>query len=89
MHASLAPENVAATIGYIKDDADSRKVPVLWWVGPSSRPLDLAEQLIQLGFSLEDDSPGMAVELAKLNNNLPKPERFSIRRVRADIPLRE
>src|SRR4030042_3985878 len=42
MDARLAPDHVEAKIQYIVDDAKSRNVPVLWWVGPSTRPADLA-----------------------------------------------
>ena len=78
MEARLAPEQVQPTIDYVIADAKSRHVPVLWWVGPSTRPADLAERLVAYGFSIDEDGPGMAVNLDKLNESLPVAEGCSI-----------
>ncbi len=78
MSTRLDPEDVEPTIEYIVADAVARNVPVLWWIGPSTRPTDLAKSLINHGFDMDEDGPGMAVELASLNDNLPGPEGLSI-----------
>jgi GNAT superfamily N-acetyltransferase len=79
MDSRLAASEVEATIQYLQSDAEKRQVPILWWVGPSSQPANLAEQLVQHGFTVDEDGPGMAVELEKLNETLPRPAGLSIR----------
>ena len=78
MDAQLTPGQVEPTIDYVIADAKSRHVPVLWWVGPSTHPVDLAERLVKYGFSIDEDGPGMAVNLDKLNESLPVAEGCTI-----------
>jgi ribosomal protein S18 acetylase RimI-like enzyme len=85
MDAQLEQENVDSTIQYIISDARLRKVPALWWVGPSSRPADLAKRLLENGFTVDEDGPGMAVALANLNLNLPIPAGLSVREAQDDV----
>jgi GNAT superfamily N-acetyltransferase len=84
MDARLAHEEVDATIQTLVSDAGSRGVPVMWWIGPSTQPVDLGEHLKKHGFMLNEDSPGMAVDLAKLNEKLISPEGFSIQQAQDD-----
>lgn len=78
MDARLDPDNVDEAIETIKTDALLHKVPVLWWIGPSSQPADLARYLEKHGFTLDEESPGMAVDLADMNVNLAPPASLSI-----------
>ena len=78
MDARLTPEQAESTIEYVVADSRSRNVPILWWVGPSTRPSDLAQRLVNHGFSIDEDGPGMAVDLDKLNEHLPVPDGCSI-----------
>jgi len=78
MDARLSPEKVDGAIETIKADAKLHNVPVLWWLGPSSQPADLARHLLDQGFMVEDDGPGMAVDLATVNTNLSAPHGLSI-----------
>jgi len=78
MDARLAPENVEAAIQFLVADAEQRNVPILWWVGPSTQPADLAKYLEKYDFSVDDDGPGMAVILENLYENLPMAEGISI-----------
>ncbi len=89
MDARLEPEKVEATIQCIKSDAEARQVPVLWWVGPSTRPANLGRQLEEDGFIIDDDGPGMAVNLAYLNDSLPLPEGLDIHRALDEVTIRE
>ncbi|NJD58805.1 MAG: GNAT family N-acetyltransferase [Anaerolineae bacterium] len=84
MDSRLATEQVDATIQYLQADAEKRQVPILWWVGPSSRPADLADRLVKRGFTIDEDGPGMAVELEKLNESLPRPEGLAIKPAQDD-----
>jgi GNAT superfamily N-acetyltransferase len=78
MDARIPESRVDRTIREVIEEASTRHVPVRWWIGPSTRPQNLAEHLESFGFTLGDDAPGMAVELNKLNENLPKPEGLSV-----------
>lgn len=81
MDSRLAEGEVEPTILYLLSDAEIRKVPILWWTGPSTRPVDLAGRLLQHGFSVDEDGSGMAVILEELNESLPVPDHFSIHSV--------
>ena len=89
MDARLEPDKVNATIQSIKTDAETRQVPVLWWVGPFTHPVNLGRQLQEDGFIIDDDGPGMAVNLAYLNEDLPLPEGLDIHRALDDITIHE
>ena len=79
MDAHLAIEHVDAAIQMIVSDAQARNVPLLWWIGPSTRPTTLGAHLEHHGFTRDDDSPGMAVELTSLRAPPVKPAGLSIR----------
>ncbi len=81
MGARLAPGSVDTTIQSIIAQAKSRNVPLLWWVGPSAQPPDLAKHLEQHGFVCDDQSPGMAIDLARLKGNRLASEDLTVTRV--------
>jgi hypothetical protein len=78
MDARLAPEQVQPTIDNVIGDAKARNVPVLWWIGPSTRPENLARHLLKNGFTVDEDGPGMAADLENLNEGLLMPDGLSI-----------
>ena len=78
MDARLTTDQVDGTIQAIIADARSRKVPLLWWTSPSTRPTDLGKHLERHGFKLDEESPGMAVHLAELKESQSVPEGLSI-----------
>lgn len=45
--------------------------------------------MLEYGFSLDDDDPGMAVELGRLNDALPKIDDFSIRLAQGDTDIKQ
>lgn len=79
--AQLPPERIDTTIRTLIAQAKSRKVPLLWWMGPSTQPNDLARHLERYGFTSDGQIPGMAVNLTTLNENLPIPTGLIIQRV--------
>lgn len=89
MRAQLAPEKMDATIQSIVSRAKSRNVPLLWWTGPTTQPADLGSHLEQHGFVDEGPMPGMAVNLANLNENVPMPSGLTIQRVTDDETLKK
>ncbi len=66
--AQLDDENLEVKIEETINFFKQRSVPFMWWIGPSSRPKDLGEIISTYGLTkLEHDSPGMAVDLRKLD----------------------
>jgi len=80
--AQLTPENVHMKIDETIEYFKSRKLPMQWSIGPSSRPVDLGEHLQAHGFTHVSDMPGMAVELESMNKDLPEPSGFKIKPVK-------
>jgi GNAT superfamily N-acetyltransferase len=78
MDARLAVNQVDETIQAVIADARPRKVPLLWWLSPSTRPADLGKHLERHGFKLDEESPGMAVHLAEIEESQSMPEGLSI-----------
>jgi hypothetical protein len=81
LHAQLTPDNLDASIEISKDRYTSRNVPMMWWTGPATRPLDLGTHLERHGFSHDEEMPGMAADLMKLNEGLPTPSGLIIEQV--------
>ena len=44
----------------------SRSLPMMWWTGPSTTPVDLPERLERLGLVEVEPTPGMALDLEEL-----------------------
>ncbi|MCE5265407.1 MAG: GNAT family N-acetyltransferase [Deltaproteobacteria bacterium] len=60
----------------------SRKVPLLWWVGPRTRPADLGKSLEAHGFVPAGSAPGMAADLGALDETTTAPADLTIIEVR-------
>ncbi len=72
-----ADRRIEETVGYFQ----RRRLPMQWWVGPSSRPADLGKRLETRGMSARPWSPpGMAVDLDLLESR-PAPAGLSVHRV--------
>lgn len=67
--------------------ARRRRVPVLWWTGPRTRPADLGARLERRGFARDDEAPGMALELARLAAPAPRPGELTVERVESGAAL--
>jgi len=89
MDARLAADQTEAAIHAIVSDARARNVPVLWWIGPSSQPADLGKRLEDNGFVFDEDTPGMALDLERLNEGLPRLAGFSIQHAQDDAAWRQ
>lgn len=89
MRAQLAPERMDETIQSIISRAKSQNVPLLWWTGPTTHPANLGSHLEEYGFVDEGQMPGMAVNLANLNEDLPMPSGLTVQRVTDDETLKQ
>ena len=86
VRAKLPSDGVEAAIDALSAEYKSRKVPMMWWLGPSAQPDDLGTFLTERGFQ-SSVSPGMAVDLATLPENIALPEDLQIRRVGNEAEL--
>lgn len=63
-YARWEPDEAEREIQGLKEKFYARKVPLIWMVGPSSRPKDLEVRLLQ-GFQHSTDWTGMVRELTE------------------------
>jgi len=84
LRAQLEPDNIDAAIKTTIARGRSRNVPILWWVGPATRPANLGEYLEAHGFTRGGGGPGMTVDLLALNEGLRAPPGVTVEQV-ADV----
>jgi ribosomal protein S18 acetylase RimI-like enzyme len=85
--AQLAPDNIDGAIEAAIARGRSRNVPMIWWVGPATRPANLGEYLEAHGYTRAGICPGMAVDLQAFNESLPAPPGLTIEQVSDDETL--
>lgn len=89
LRTQLSPGDIDArireTLAYFK----ARNLPITWWVGPSTRPEDLGKHLASHGLVHTFDSPGMAVDLLALREDLSSSPGLTIDRLGSIEALRE
>jgi GNAT superfamily N-acetyltransferase len=61
--AQLAHGTTIRRIGEAMAPLIERRRPAMWWIGPSTHPVDLADRLVARGFSQTDTLAGMALDL--------------------------
>jgi GNAT superfamily N-acetyltransferase len=66
----------------------TKKVPMAWLIGPSTRPVDLGGHLQARGWMLGDEAPGMAIDLHALDEAMSSPPSLTIERVQDAETLR-
>jgi GNAT superfamily N-acetyltransferase len=64
--ARLPAERLDAILDETLGRFKARAVPMIWWVGPSTRPEDLGARLKAHDLSYDGGTPGMAVDIDKL-----------------------
>ena len=79
--ADLDPAGADAAIAESLQKMKDLGVPGSWHVGPSMRPADLGERLVAAGFAPGGSEPGMAVDLAELNESPTGPSDLRVTRV--------
>ena len=85
----LPQEAIDARIEKVRQHFAAHRVPLMWSVGPFSRPSDLGSHLEAHGLAHVEDMPGMAVDLQALNEDIPLPAELEIERVSNAEVLRE
>lgn len=76
--AVLTLSEIEPTIAEVSGYFGEHKLPGFWWVGPSTRPSDLGEHLGRQGWRYAGTTPGMAVELSVLPEDVTVPADFQI-----------
>ncbi len=80
--ARLSPNGIEAAIDTAVARFAERGVPMLWWIGPSPGPENLAAHLEARGLVHGFEAAGMAVDLSCLADGLPAPRHLEIEEVR-------
>lgn len=75
-------EDVDARIEELRKHFASHQLPLMWSVGPFSRPSELGSHLESHGLRCVEESPGMALDLIAINEDIPIPSELAIERVR-------
>jgi ribosomal protein S18 acetylase RimI-like enzyme len=82
-------EDVNARIEELRKHFTLHQLPLMWSVGPFSSPSELPSHLESHGLRCEEESPGMALDLNVLNEDIPFPSELAIERVSNAEVLRE
>jgi GNAT superfamily N-acetyltransferase len=77
----LKPEAADEAISETLLRFQKRKLPMLWSVDPTSRPDDLGRRLESFGLKSGGESPGMALDLLTIPDNVDQPAGLTIRPV--------
>jgi len=78
--ARLTLESCSEEIGRVAGYFKAVGRPFAWWVGPSSRPLDIEERLQEMGFCATELTTGMRLQLHELRE-APLPTGLQVLRV--------
>ena len=89
LRAKFTPDKVETAIEAAIIPYRSRKVPVRWCTGPTTRPAELGTYLKAHGFVHDGESLGMAMDLDLLSEDLPTPPGLVIERVSDIDSLRQ
>ncbi|TLZ58190.1 MAG: hypothetical protein E6K15_01320, partial [Methanobacteriota archaeon] len=86
--ARIPEENPQAAIDAVLSDFLSERIPMMWWVGPSTEPRNLGKYLEDSGLDHAGELSGMAIDLDALLAHLSPPPELSIDPVRDEETLR-
>jgi len=88
-HASIAEDAAPAAITSILAHFQARNMPFHWYVGPTTRPLDLGTALLAHGIAFDEAEPAMAADLHALDEQLPEVPGLSIVPVTTSAQVRQ
>lgn len=83
----LREDGIGTAIDEAMEEFRALELPMMWWTGPSTRPLHLGKYLENCGLAHVGDLIGMAADLHALNE-LPSPSGLSVRPVQDEATLR-
>lgn len=86
--ARIPEENPQAAIDAVLSDFLSERIPMMWWVGPSTEPRNLGKYLEDSGLDHAGELSGMAIDLDALLAHLSPPPELSIDPVRDEETLK-
>jgi len=86
--ARLDPSSADAAIEAAKARAQIKGVPLLWWVLPDDRPVDLGARLTAAGFRHVDTSPCMSLDLASASLDASVGGDFSVATISSESDAR-
>lgn len=86
LRARLQSDKIDEAIDALLARYTAKKVPMMWWTGPSTQPPDLETNLLERGFHFFAN-PGMAADLASLAEGYPLPMDLQIKRVENEKEL--
>jgi ribosomal protein S18 acetylase RimI-like enzyme len=89
LRAQFELDDIDAKIEAMLVPFKSRKVPMIWHTGPTTRPIDLGQRLIAHGLTHSGDEPGMAIYLLALEDEPPMPPGLTIESVSDAETLRK
>lgn len=88
LRARIPEEDAEAAIHAALEDFLSEKIPMMWWVGPSTEPPHLGKYLENCGLVHAGEMSGMAIDLTSLEIQPSTPRELSIQPVRDEATLR-
>jgi len=89
LRAQLEEEGLDEGIRAIVADYKERRLPMMWFVGPNSKPANLDETLLAAGSSKLGDIPGMAADLSIITGGLTVPDGVQLVEVECPEALAE
>lgn len=81
IHARFEAASAGRRIGEIVANFKAHGKAMVWWTGPATRPHDLGKHLQAAGLVPLEQMPGMAADLAALNENAPANPALVLKRV--------
>ena len=82
LRAQIPDPNPEPAIESALEDFRSDRIPITWWVGPSTMPRDLGKYLENFGFAKTGELSGMAIDLDTFLLTPSMPRELSIEPVR-------
>jgi GNAT superfamily N-acetyltransferase len=81
LFAQVNPNEVKAIVDRLQAKIVEQGAPALWWIGPQSKPAQLGSLLEEHGLHPAGEVPGMAIELAGVENQVEMLPGFTIQKV--------
>ncbi len=74
-------EHVPDSVEKLIERLMAYRTPLACFIGPSTQPADWGRRLLARGWRLDDDAPGMALDLLTLDENMPVSSKLRVEQV--------